>query len=286
MENLVLIGVGLIGGSLALDLKQTNQISTVTGIDIDQSNLDCALARGIIDQGYCHIDEASIAQADVIIIATPVTTLPQICRQIAEYIRPDTIISDVGSTKRLALAAFATELPKHYAYCVAAHPIAGSDRYGAQAAQTGLFAQKKCIICPHEGQNKQALAKIESMWASVGAKVSALSASQHDYLLAAVSHLPHMLAYAYMHQLAEYPDINDLLNFAGSGFNDFSRIAGSQSQVWTDICLANRDTLLSMLQQQQQTLQILQQYLEQENRAGLQTFFETAQAARENWSNC
>lgn len=283
MNNLVLIGAGLIGGSLALDLKKSGLVNRIMAIDTDQQNLNCALERGLIDQGSTIMEPEWLRQADMVVIATPVATLPLICRQLAGYVHERAVITDVGSTKQLALQAFAAELPQHYARCVAAHPIAGSDRYGAQAARTGLFEHKKCIVCPHEKQDSQALSLVLDMWRSVGAEVTTLPAGEHDHLLAAVSHLPHMLAYAYMHQLAEYPDIAHILQFAGSGFGDFSRIAASHPRIWTDICLANRQSLMAMLQEQQETLRVLQQCLHEQDREALNAFFLTAQRVRESW---
>lgn len=285
MNNLVLIGVGLIGGSLTLDLKQAGLVHQIKGIDIDPHNLNCALARGLIDQGSTTVQAEWIQQADMVVIATPVSTLPAICRQLATCVGAQTVITDVGSTKQLALQAFATELSAHYGYCVAAHPIAGSDRYGAEAARTGLFEHKKCIVCPHEHQQAQALAQVLAMWRAVGAEVSTLPAAKHDQLLAAVSHLPHMLAYAYMHQLAQSADVAQLLEFAGTGFGDFSRIAASHPRIWTDICLANRQPLIDLLQQQQDNLHFLQQCLQHQDREALNAFFLTAQTVRENWQN-
>lgn len=283
IKNLVLIGVGLIGGSLALDLRRRGWVGQVVGVDIDQNNLTCALERGLIDAAYTEINALSMAEADYVVVATPVGTLPQVCRQLARYVAPQTVISDVGSTKQLALQAFAAELPQHYGRCVAAHPIAGSDQYGARSARHDLFTGKKCIVCPHEQQDKPALARVQLMWEAVGAEVVMLSAAEHDTALAAVSHLPHMLAYAYMHQLAIQPAVENLLNLAGSGFRDFSRIAASSPAIWSDICLANREPLQLMLQQQQQTLQFLQSCLQQQDHAALKAFFTTAQQTREGW---
>lgn len=283
IEKLVLVGVGLIGGSLGLDLKRAGQVIEVVGIDVNAENLTRAMERRVIDRAATQINADSVCGADMVIIATPVNTLPVICRQLAPYLNEQTIISDVGSTKQLALQAFATELPEYYARCVAAHPIAGSDRHGALAAQFGLFAQKKCIICAHEHQDLAALEIVENMWQMVQAKIYRLDAARHDAIFAAVSHLPHMLAYAYVHQLAACTDTDELLNFAGSGFRDFSRIAASHPQIWTDICLANREALTNLLSQQQQELAYLQQYLQAGDAAALTEFFETAQKIRANW---
>jgi prephenate dehydrogenase len=285
MRRLVLIGVGLIGGSLALDLKRAGLVDKVAGIDIDADNLTRALERRVIDCAYTRIDAESVADADMVLIATPVNTLPLVCRELAPYLPAQCIVTDVGSTKQLALQAFASELPHHYPRCVAAHPIAGSDRHGALAAQFGLFAQKKCIVCAHEHQDETALQAVVAMWQAVQAQIYHLDVARHDAIFAAVSHLPHMLAYAYVHQLAEAANADELLQFAGSGFRDFTRIAASHPQIWTDICLANREVLAGLLQQQQQELVYLQQCLQQGDAQKLTAFFAKAQKIREDWQN-
>ncbi|WP_066568215.1 prephenate dehydrogenase [Snodgrassella sp. CFCC 13594] len=285
MINLVLIGVGLIGGSLALDLKRRKLVDEVVGIDIDADNLARALERKVIDRAATCIDIDSVGQANLVVIATPVGSLPGICRQLEPVLPPNVIISDVGSTKQLALAAYAEWLPQHYRRCVAAHPIAGSDRHGALAAQFGLFEHKKCIVCTHEQQDAESVAQVAALWAAVGAEIHYLTAPQHDAVFAAVSHLPHMLAYAYVHQIAQSPNKDALLHFAGSGFRDFTRIAGSHPAIWVDICLANRQPLLDLLQQQQQELAYLQHCLQQADGPALFDFFEQAQAARVQWQS-
>lgn len=285
MDTLVLIGVGLIGGSFALDLKRHQSVRKVVGIDIDKANLARALERKVIDDAYTAINSDSIYGADMVLIASPVGTLPMICQQLAPVLPPQAIVSDVGSTKQSALAAFAKYLPQHYANCVAAHPIAGSDLHGASAAQLDLFKQKKCILCRHEHQSSSGLAAVAALWQAVGAQLYYLDAAEHDAIFAAVSHLPHVLAYAYMHQLAENPRCAELLYFAGTGFRDFTRIAGSHPAIWTDICLANRHELQTLLQQQQQQLVFLQQCLHTADADALTRFFQTAKNTREAWNN-
>lgn len=281
--TLCLIGVGLIGGSLALDLKHQRLIGHVIGIDPDRANLERALERGVIDQAAPTIHPDLIAQADLIVIATPVGILPDICRQLAPHIQAPTLICDVGSTKQSALAAFHTHLPHHLPHCLASHPIAGSDRHGAAAAQFALFRGKKWIICPHATQNPQALTTLNHLLTHIGAQVIHMDAAEHDRIYAAVSHLPHLLAFAYMHQIAQSPDKDQWLHFAASGFRDFTRIAASPPSVWADIAMANRHDLLQLLQQQQQHLAQLQQHLQTADRDQLTQFFHTAATARRNW---
>lgn len=285
INTLALIGVGLIGGSLALDLKRGGRVGEVIGIDTDAGNLARALERRVIDRAATAIDRSSIGAADMVLIATPVATLPDICRQLAPHLAPQALVSDVGSTKQSALAAFAQALPQHLPRCVAAHPVAGSDRHGATAAQFGLFAGKKCIICPHGRQDAAAQAAVSALWQAAGARVHIMDAAEHDAVFAAVSHLPHLLAYAYVHQIGKADARDALLHFAGSGFRDFTRIAASHPAIWTDICLANRDSLTALLAQQQQELAFLQQCLQQQDRAALADYFQAAKQTRDAWQN-
>jgi prephenate dehydrogenase len=242
-----------------------------------------ALERKVIDEAFEEINAQSVGGADWVLIATPVATLPHICRQLAPLLSAHTIVSDVGSTKQSALAAFAEHLGAHLPRCVAAHPIAGSDRHGALAAQFGLYQDKKLIICPHAQQDAGALETVETLWQAVGAHTYRMSAATHDAIFAAVSHMPHMLAYAYVHQIAEHPDGQTYLDFAASGFRDFTRIASSHPAIWTDICMANKDSLLDLLAGQQQALAYLQNLLQSNDADALYRYFEEAQHTRDDW---
>lgn len=283
LKQITLIGVGLIGGSFVLDLKRQGLVEKVVGIDLDADNLARALERKVIDEAFEEINTQSVGGADWVLIATPVATLPHICRQLAPLLSAPTIVSDVGSTKQSALAAFAEHLGAHLPRCVAAHPIAGSDRHGALAAQFGLYQDKKLIICPHAQQDAGALETVETLWQAVGARTYRMSAATHDAIFAAVSHMPHMLAYAYVHQIAEHPDGQTYLDFAASGFRDFTRIASSHPAIWTDICMANKDSLLDLLAGQQQALAYLQNLLQSNDADALYRYFEEAQHTRDDW---
>lgn len=283
LNQITLIGVGLIGGSFVLDLKRLGLVRHVTGIDVNESNLERALERKVIDSAAVGIRAEHIAAADLLLIATPVSTLGDICRTIAPFLRPDTVVSDVGSTKQSALAAFTQHLPQHLPQCVAAHPIAGSDRSGALAAQFGLYQDKKLIICPHETQNPEAEALAGRLWQAVGAQIFRMSAQEHDAVFAAVSHLPHILAFAYVHQILDHADGATYLDFAATGFRDFTRIASSHPAIWTDICFANRDSLLKLLEGQQRQLEKIASLLRNGDSDGLYRYFAEAKQTRDDW---
>lgn len=284
MQTLTLIGVGLIGGSLALDLKRAGKVAHVYGVDIDADNLGSALERHVIDQALPALNQEA-ANADVVVMATPVAVMPQVMRDLAEKTGKETVITDVGSTKQLTIQAFHNYLPEHLPHCVAAHPIAGSDRSGARAARFGLFEHKKLIVCPHNQQDATALDTVRNMWMTVGAEVHVMDAAAHDDIFAAVSHMPHLLAYAFMHQIAQSDARADLLQFAASGFRDFTRIAASHPDIWADVCLANRDDLLRHLHDFGQELKQLQDLLAANDRAALHDLFAIARTAREEWQD-
>lgn len=285
LNHIALIGVGLIGGSFVLDLKRQGLVRTITGIDTDRDNLQRALERGVIDRASAVIDKNSIADADLIVIATPVASVSGILTALAPVLPAHAWISDVGSTKISVIEAFRRCLPDRLHRCIAAHPIAGSDRSGAQAAQFGLFRHRKLIITPHGGEHSDGIALVEELWHAVGAEIYTMDAQRHDAVFAAVSHMPHLTAFAYVHQILDHPDGQEYLKFAATGFRDFTRIASGHPAVWADICLANRDNLLEMIRGLGRQLDTLETILLNRDRPSLYRYFEEAKATRDSWSD-
>lgn len=285
LNHIALIGVGLIGGSFVLDLKRQGLVRTVTGIDTDRDNLERALERGVIDRASVAIDADSIGGADLVLIATPVATFPAILTALRPVLPEHTWISDVGSTKSSVIEAFRRCLPDRLHRCIAAHPIAGSDRSGAQAAQFGLFRHRKLIITPHGGEDSDGISLIENLWRAVGAEIYTMDAQKHDAVFAAVSHMPHLAAFAYVHQLFDHPDGKAYLKFAATGFEDFTRIASGHPAVWADICLANRDNLLELVRGLGRQLDTLETILLNRDRPSLYRYFEEAKATRDGRSD-
>lgn len=283
-KNITLIGVGLIGGSFVLDLKHKGLAAEVRGIDPDGGNLNRALERKVIDRAFEQVCAEALAGADVVVMAVPVAALPKVCAEVSPLLEKHTVVTDVGSTKQSALEAFRQHLPQHLPRCIAAHPIAGSDRSGALAAQFGLFQGKKLIVCPHGKEDSDGLVLVESLWRAAGAETVRMAAAEHDAVFAAVSHLPHLLAYAYVNQIAAHPDGQTYLDFAASGFRDFTRIAASHPAIWADICMANRHSLLALLNGQQQQLAALTAMLEAGDAAELYRYFDRAKQARDQWA--
>ncbi|HFC7443759.1 TPA: prephenate dehydrogenase [Neisseria meningitidis] len=285
LNHIALIGVGLIGGSFVLDLKRQGLVRTVTGIDTDRDNLQRALERGVIDRASVAIDKNSIGGADLVLIATPVATVPAVLTALRPVLPEHTWISDVGSTKISVIEAFRRCLPDRLHRCIAAHPIAGSDKSGADAAQYGLFQNRKLIITPHGGEDSDGIALIENLWRAVGAEIYTMDAQKHDAVFAAVSHMPHLAAFAYVHQLFDHPDGKAYLKFAATGFEDFTRIASGHPAVWADICLANRDNLLELVRGLGRQLDTLETILLNRDRPSLYRYFEEAKATRDGRSD-
>jgi len=281
VKKLVIIGVGLIGGSLALALRGKQPALRVIGIDRDQENLSTALQLGIIDQAESSLQNALHA-ADAVVIATPVAQTQAILAAIAPLTAADMVITDVGSTKT-NIVACAGQLGLHQANFVPGHPIAGAEKSGAAAANATLFSGKHVILTPTQETSQAATDKVRALWEMAGANVTQMSPEQHDRVFAAVSHLPHALAFALVEELAGRQDADKFFAFAASGFRDFTRIAGSSPEMWRDISLANKEALLHELSLYQQKLTQLQQLIESGDAEALRAFFQRASTARLTW---
>jgi prephenate dehydrogenase len=275
--RLAVIGVGLIGGSFALALKKAKAVSHVTGVGRSAQNLKLARERGILDA--IAPDAAMAAKdADLVLVATPVAQF----EVIFESLRGSRgIITDGGSTKRDVIAAARAALGKDIGRFVPAHPIAGAEKSGAAAASADLFQGRRVVLTPLQENSPQTIAKVERAWAACGAKLSRMPAEEHDAVLAAVSHLPHLLAFALVHEVAGRENSEQLFSFAAGGFRDFTRIASSHPEMWRDICAANKDKLLVELKAFMGKLQDVERLLE--HPASLEKLFAEAREARDRW---
>jgi prephenate dehydrogenase len=277
--KLAVIGVGLIGGSFALALKQAKKVSKVVGVGRNAANLKLALERGVIDA--IAADPGTAARdADLVLVAAPVAQFPAIFAALAES---KALITDGGSTKRDVIAAARKALGKRIARFVPAHPIAGAEKSGAAAAKAELFQDRRVVLTPLKENAKASVAAVEAAWSACGAKVSRMDAEEHDAVLAAVSHLPHVLAYALVHDVAKRNNSAQLFSFAAGGFRDFTRIASSHPEMWRDICLANRDRLLQELKLYANELGSIRRLLDKGDGAGLEKLFAAAREARDKW---
>jgi prephenate dehydrogenase len=277
--RLAVIGVGLIGGSFALALKKAGKVSHVIGAGRSRANLEQARSRGIIDA--LAPDAASAArEADVVLVAAPVAQFPQIFAELKDCAA---LITDAGSTKRDVIAAARAALGERISQFVPGHPIAGAEQSGAAAASAELFHERRVVLTPLAENAPRAVQKVEELWQACGARVARLDADEHDAVLAAVSHLPHVLAYALVHEVASRGNAEQLFSYAAGGFRDFTRIASSHPEMWRDICVANRDRLLAELHRYQAALAQMERLLGAGDAAGLERLFARARDARNQW---
>ena len=277
-ERVAVIGVGLIGGSFALALKSAKACGQVAGIGRSAANLRVALESGIIDS-----IAQDVADADLVLLATPVAQFPAVLASIAPRLKPSAIVTDAGSTKRDVVAAARAALGAMISQFVPAHPIAGAENSGAAAASADLFRGKRVVLAPLKENSAASLAAVEMAWTACGARVSRMSPEEHDAVFAAVSHLPHLLAYALVHEFAGRGNSAQLFGYAAGGFRDFTRIASSHPEMWRDICVANRGPLLAELDRYADKLHALRLLLERGDGAALEKLFAEARAARERW---
>lgn len=245
-KKMVMAGVGLICGSLALDMRRRRMVNQIIGFGRSEANLRTAKKMGLIDRYFLRDDEFP-AGVDFLIMGTPVETIVPLTKAFLPRLEPGCIISDVGSVKGEIVRGMERILPRQIPF-VAGHPIAGSEQWGAQAARPNLFVSHRCVLTPTRKTDRKALKKIAVLWREVGAEVEIMSPEIHDRLLGVISHLPHVLVYALVNTLerAPLPGV-DLKKYCAGGFKDFTRIASSRPELWRDICLMNRRALGSSL---------------------------------------
>lgn len=280
--KIVIFGVGLIGGSFALALKKQAAVRQVVGLERSQDALSRALQLGIIDVASTDIASA-LASADLVLIAAPVAQTESILRSIYPHLQARTVVTDTGSTKSDVVEAARRILGNKVHQFVPAHPIAGRETNGPEAAIVDLYCGKKLVITPLPENSQETIELVASAWQRCGAFPYYLNPAQHDQVFAAVSHLPHVLAYALVNQITELPQADLRFQYAASGFRDFTRIAGSSPEMWRDISLANRRALLEELERYQLQLQRISKALESSDGDQLLALFSHAQAARHRW---
>jgi prephenate dehydrogenase len=280
IKHLAIIGVGLIGGSLALALKKAELVEQVTGYSRSQAARDEALALGIIDKTAESLAEA-VADADMVFVAVPMGAMQVVFEQLAPHLKPQTIVTDGGSAKQQVIDAARQALGNKFDYFVPGHPIAGTEKSGPSAAFAELYQQHRVVLTPVAETNKSALEKVRQMWQQAGADVFEMEVEHHDVVLAATSHLPHVLAFNLVGMLAQREDCDEVLRYAAGGFRDFSRIASSDAVMWRDICLGNRGAILELLQQYRSGLDKIEQAIRQDDGDYLIDIFGRAKKARD-----
>ncbi|MCY7389848.1 MAG: prephenate dehydrogenase/arogenate dehydrogenase family protein [Burkholderiales bacterium] len=277
-----IIGIGLIGGSFALALRRGRALgdARLIGIDRDVGALDAAQALGVIDECASF---AAVSTCDALMIAVPVRQIPAVLAEILPHLRSETVVTDAGSTKQDVIVAARLAFGGRIAQFVPGHPIAGRERAGVAAADAGLFDGKHVVLTPIPENTAQSVERVRSLWQGCGARVVEMLAETHDAVFAAVSHLPHLLAFALVDELASRPNAKTLFSFAASGFRDFTRIAGSSPEMWRDITLNNRDALLRELDTYEAQLSKLKRALLARDGDALEKLMARARHARDQW---
>lgn len=282
-NKVVIFGVGLIGGSFSLALRRANVVAEVVGFGRSAATLEQAQGLGIIDRIGEDVS-AEVNDADLVLLATPVGQMSDLMARIAPHLGEHTLVTDGGSTKGDVVAAAYANLGDRISQFVPAHPIAGAEQSGAQAARADLYVGKKVVLTPLPENSDDSIALVRKAWELCGAVVSELTAAQHDEVFAAVSHLPHLLSFALVHDLALRDNRDQLLSFAASGFRDFTRIAASSPEMWRDICMANRSALMDELGGYMHELEAIHQALDTRDAGKLEEIFSLARDVRGNWT--
>jgi len=282
VKKIVIFGVGLIGGSFALGLKQAGAVQHVVGVGRSEASLSRALELGIIDEVASSL-EAALDGTDLVMLAAPVAQTQAILASIAPYLQPGTVVTDAGSTKADVVAAARVALGDKIAQFVPGHPIAGGEQNGPQAALVDLYRGKKVVITALPENQAGDIERVAQAWQACGADIHRLSAGEHDAIFASVSHLPHLLAYALVDDVASKPHAAILFEYAASGFRGFTRIAGSSPEMWRDISMANRAALLHELDAYLVQLIRMRKMLVERDADGLEKIYTNAQQARHNW---
>lgn len=280
--RLVIVGVGLIGGSFALALKGQGLVGRVVGLGRTRATLEEAKALGVIDE-IAETPEAALKGADLVLVAAPVGQMQAVFASLAPHLAAGTVVTDAGSTKEDVVAAARAGLGERISQFVPAHPIAGGEKSGPAAARPDLYVNRKVILAPLPESEPAGVALVEQAWLACGARVFRMTPPEHDQVFAAVSHLPHLLAFALVERIGRHPRADLLWQHAAAGFRDFTRIASSHPEMWRDICIANRQSLLAELRAYQQVLVDAEQMLERADADGLERMFSAARERRDAW---
>lgn len=282
IDRLAVIGVGLIGGSLARALRRANACGHVIGYAEREAELKRAVELGVIDD--YGVDAAStVGGADMVIIAVPLSAVKGVFERIAGRLKEDAVITDVGSVKASVVTDARATLGDHLPWLVPGHPVAGTEKSGVEASFPELFEDRRVILTPIPETRADAVERVKLMWESTGATISTMAVTRHDEVLAATSHLPHVLAYSLVNTLANGPQSADVLRFAAGGFADFTRIASSSPRMWHDIVLANRDAILAMVEGFEQDLGLLMDAVKNNDTGKIMALFSSAKTVKDRF---
>jgi len=280
IRRLALIGTGLIGGSLSLALKRAGRVDEVIGAGRNRKTLKRAYELGIVDRFETDLAQAVVG-ADVVFVAVPVAAMESVFATIAGHLAPEALLTDGGSVKRAVIDAAYRALGKSIERFVPGHPIAGTEKSGPDAAFADLYANHRVLLTPLPENPPALVEKAARLWQAVGARVEYMEAAHHDHVLAATSHLPHVIAYALVNSLGRLAERKEIFRYAAGGFRDISRIASSDAVMWRDICLSNREELLAMIDLFREGLDEIETALRDKDGEQLQAHFANAKAIRD-----
>ena len=280
INRLVIIGVGLIGGSLARVLREKGEVGEIVGVGRGAKNLIRAVELGVIDR-YTHDPAEAVKDADMVFLSIPVCSIAAMTERIAPALAPGCIVTDGGSVKGEIVAACEPLMPAG-TYFVGGHPIAGTEKSGVEASFAALYENRRCILTPTKATEPDALKKVARMWEVAGSEVVLMDSIKHDRVLAAISHLPHMVAYALVNAVGDYDRFDEsILTYSAGGFKDFTRIASSDPAMWRDIALMNREGILELTDFFSTYLAKLRTLVERGDAEGLEDFFTRSKERRD-----
>ena len=282
INRLCVIGVGLIGGSLALALKKAGYVNQVTGAGRNVEHLERAKRLGVIDQYETDLGKA-VSHADMVFVSVPLGAMAGVFNKIEPHIHKHTIVTDAGSAKHCVVEDAIRELGVKISQFVPGHPIAGTEKSGVDAAFDSLYQDRTIILTPLEENSRDDINKVRAMWKAAGANIDEMGTRHHDLVLAGTSHLPHMLAFSLVDCLNKVDDVEEIFRFAAGGFRDFTRIASSDPVMWRDICLSNSEAVLAMMKRFEDEMAELKQAIESNDADALYAIFSRAKKARDDF---
>ena len=284
IDHLAIIGVGLIGSSLSLALKKSGYVGRVTGCGRDSRNLQKGIDLGVLDD-YSLSPAEAVADADVVVLAVPLGAMRSVLESLKPGLQAKTILTDVGSAKGSVVQDARETLGQHFVRFVAGHPIAGTERSGVEAGFATLYQDRKTILTPEPETDPQAVEVVRRMWQATGSEVECMTVKHHDHVLAATSHLPHMLAFSLVSHLSKMSDQDEIFSYAAGGFRDFTRIAASDPVMWRDICLANGEALLELIEGFKLELELVARAIREQDPDALFELFRDAKHTRDQLRN-
>jgi len=280
IHKMTVIGVGLIGGSFAKGLKDLGLVNLIIGFGQNEANLQKAVHLGVIDQYSTDIAEA-VKDSDLVMLSVPLGVMQAVLEQMKPFLKEGAIITDAGSAKGSVINAVKTVfgyLPEHF---VPGHPIAGKEKSGVDAADAKLFVNHRVILTPTESSNSNSVQRVSDLWSALGANVESMTATHHDDVFAATSHLPHLLAFSLVDMLDDHKELGNVFPYTAGGFRDFTRIASSDATMWRDIAVTNSDAIVKWLKNYQQSIEELTELVENQDSEALYKLFAEAKLARD-----